>query len=117
HHRLRCIRRDHAGHRWTAARVGNREPSRQGRAGRAEGRGTAPGQSDQHRSDWENSTQPQGAAAGRSGGEPTPITHIQDTNLSVPDVCYVLLPPTHAASLAVVASFPTKTRNHEENRL
>ena len=64
HHRLRRVRRDHARHRRPAARLGDREPSRQGRPGRAEGRPADPGEGDQHRPDREDSPEPQGAAAG-----------------------------------------------------
>ena len=67
HHRLRRVRRDHARHRRPAARLGDREPPREGRARRAEGRRTDPGQGDQHRPDRQDSPEPQGAAAaGRS---------------------------------------------------
>ena len=64
HHRFRRVRRDHAGHRRPAARLGDREPSREGRARRAERRRTDPGQGDQHRPDRQDSAEPQGAAAG-----------------------------------------------------
>ena len=66
HHRFRRVRRDHAGHRRPAARLGNRESPREGRARRAEGRRTAAGQGDQHRSDRQDSFEPEGAAAGRA---------------------------------------------------
>ena len=62
HHRLRRLRRDHAGHRRSAARLGDREPPREGRARRAEGRRAAAGEGDQHRPDRQDSAEPQGAA-------------------------------------------------------
>ena len=66
-HRLRRLRRDHAGPRRPAARVRDRALPRQGRARRAEGRGTGDGQGDQHRPLRQDSTQPQGAAPARRG--------------------------------------------------
>ena len=49
HHRLRRVRRDHAGARRAAARLRDRSLPGQGRPGRAQGRRTGPGQGDQHR--------------------------------------------------------------------
>ena len=54
-----------AGHRRPAARVRDREPPREGRARRAEGRPADPGEGHQHRPDRQDSAEPQGAAAGR----------------------------------------------------
>ena len=65
HHRFRRVRRDHARHRRPAARVGDREPSREGRARRAEGRRTGDGEGHQHRPHRQDSPEPQGTAAGR----------------------------------------------------
>ena len=58
HHRFRRVRRDHAGHRRSAARLGDREPPREGRARRAEGRRAAARESDQHRPDRQDSAEP-----------------------------------------------------------
>ena len=62
HHRFRRVRRDHGGHRRPAARVRDREPPREGRARRAEGRPGDHGQGDQHRPDRQDPPEPQGAA-------------------------------------------------------
>ena len=58
HHRLRRVRRDHARARRPAARLRDRALPRQGRARRAEGRGTGDGQGDQHRPVRQDSPQP-----------------------------------------------------------
>ena len=66
HHRLRRLRRDHARHRRPAARLRDREPPREGRPRRAEGRRTGAGEGHQHRPDRQDPPQPQGIAQRRS---------------------------------------------------
>ena len=56
-----------AGNRRPAARLGDREPPRQGRARRAEGRPGDHGEGHQHRPDRQDPPEPQGPAAGRGG--------------------------------------------------
>ena len=66
HHRLRRVRRDPARPRRPAPRVGDRQPSRQGRARRAQGRRAGHGQGDQRRPVRQGASEPQGAAHARS---------------------------------------------------
>ncbi len=60
HHRLRCVRRDHARPGRPAARLGDRALPGEGSARRAEGRGTGDGQGDQHRPLRKDPAEPQG---------------------------------------------------------
>ena len=70
-HRFRRVRRDHARARRPAARLRDRALPRQGRARRAEGRGTGDGQGDQHRPLRQDSAQPKGAdSAGEKARRP-----------------------------------------------
>ena len=66
-HRLRRVHRDHARRRRPAPRLRDRELSRQGRAGRAEGGRADHGQGDQRRSLRQGPAEPQGAAGARRG--------------------------------------------------
>ncbi len=85
-HRLRRIRRDHAGHRRAAACLGDRQSPRERRARRAEGRRTDPRQGHQHRPDRKDSAEPQGVAAGRRGSRGRPENQLELSGPpSVPD--------------------------------
>ena len=68
HHRFRRIRRNHGRHRRPAARLRDREPPRQGRARRAQGRPGDHGEGHQHRPDRQDPPEPQGAVAGGGRG-------------------------------------------------
>ncbi len=68
-HRFRRVRRDHAGRRRAAPRLGDRQAPRERRAGRAQGRRAVDGEGHQHRPERQGPPEPQGAAGrrGRAG--------------------------------------------------
>ena len=102
HHRFRRVRRDHGGHRRPAARVRDREPPREGRARRAEGRPGDHGQGHQHRPDRQDPPEPQGAAAAGAREGLTRDTRMTRRTVAAALLCLLTLPghPLPAAAQA-----------------